>query len=70
MRLPEDLALCCLLYTSYYQHWNAVLNSEKIDKILKEYNLELIFYPHRNMQKYIEAVSYTHLVCISLLTEN
>ena len=40
--------------TDYYQHWNAVLNSEKIDKILKEYNLELIFYPHRNMQKYIE----------------
>ena len=40
--------------TDYYQHWNAVLNSEKIDKILKENNLELIFYPHRNMQKYIE----------------
>jgi len=40
--------------TDYYQHWNAVLNSEKIDRILKENNLEIIFYPHRNMQKYIE----------------
>lgn len=40
--------------TDYYEHWNAVLNSEKIDKILTENNLELIFYPHRNMQKYIK----------------
>lgn len=39
--------------TDYYQHWNAVLNSKKIHQILEEKGLELVFYPHRNMQKYI-----------------
>ena len=39
--------------TDYYQSWNAVLNSQKIADILQEYNLQMIFYPHRNMQKYL-----------------
>lgn len=40
--------------TDYYKHWNAVLNSEKISRVLEEYNLKIIFYPHRNMQKYLK----------------
>lgn len=39
--------------TDYYQHWNAVLNSRKIAELLEQYDLKIVFYPHRNMQKYL-----------------
>lgn len=43
--------------TEYYQSWNKFLNSEKIKQLLEENNLELIFYPHRNMQRYLSEFS-------------
>lgn len=39
--------------TDYYQHWNSVLNSKNIAGVLEKYDLKIVFYPHRNMQKYL-----------------
>lgn len=40
--------------TEYYQQWNDFLNSEKIHDTLEKHDLQMIFYPHRNMQKYLK----------------
>ena len=40
-------------HTEYCQKWNEFLQSEKLDKLLKEYGKKLWFYPHRNMQKFL-----------------
>ncbi len=52
--------------TDYYKGWSEFLKSDKLDKILKKYNKKLLFYPHRNMQKYIssfEAKSENITIC-------
>ena len=41
--------------TEYYEAWNNLLNSSKIKNILEKYNLNLIFYPHRNMQRFLNT---------------
>lgn len=40
--------------TEYYKKWNEFLNSENITEILEKYGLTMIFYPHRNMQQYLQ----------------
>lgn len=39
--------------TLYYKKWNEFLSSPKLDTLLKKYNKRLLFYPHRNMQKFL-----------------
>lgn len=39
--------------TNYFKHWLELLNDPNLDTLLTKYNKKLIFYPHRNMQKYI-----------------
>lgn len=39
--------------SKYYKYWNDFLNNKRLNEVLKENNLKLIFYPHRNMQPYI-----------------
>lgn len=43
--------------TEYFQQWNAFLNSKKISALLEKYQMQMIFYPHRNMQKYLNEFS-------------
>ena len=43
--------------TTYYKKWNAFLNEYDLKKIIEDYNLEVLFFPHRNMQKYIQHFS-------------
>ena len=40
--------------TDYYKNWNGFLNNEKFIDYIEKNNLEVIFYPHINMQKYID----------------
>ncbi len=40
--------------TDYCIKWNEFLNSQEIHLLLKKYNKKIIFYPHRNMQKFIQ----------------
>lgn len=43
--------------SNYYKYWSEFINSEKLDKCLKKYNKKLMFYPHRNMQKFLNDFS-------------
>lgn len=40
--------------TEYYKKWNGFLNSKEFDEFLTKNKFSAVFYPHRNMQKYIE----------------
>ena len=41
--------------SDYYIHWHEVLNNPQLSAILKERNLRLVFYPHYEMQKFIDC---------------
>ena len=43
--------------TEYFKTWNGFLNNGKIAQFLEDNDLKIIFYPHRNMQKYIDKFS-------------
>lgn len=43
--------------TEYCIKWNEFLNSRELDELLKKYDKKLLFYPHRNMQKFLEHFS-------------
>lgn len=40
--------------SEYVLKWNAFLNDERVNKLLNDNNLELIFYPHYVMQPYVD----------------
>lgn len=39
--------------SQYFNSYSQLINSEEINKILEEKNMELIFYPHNEMQRYL-----------------
>lgn len=39
----------------YFIYWNRVLHDQRIIDKLKEHNMQLVFYPHYEMQQYISA---------------
>lgn len=41
--------------TRYFECWNQLLHNEALRQVLNEKNIELIFYPHREMQPFIDA---------------
>jgi CDP-glycerol glycerophosphotransferase (TagB/SpsB family) len=41
--------------TVYYQFWNELLHNERLLSLIREQNLELVFYPHREMHPFLEA---------------
>ncbi len=40
--------------TEYFRAWSEFLSSERLRKVLDDHNLQMIFYPHRDMQSFIE----------------
>lgn len=40
--------------TNYFLSWNKFLRDEKITLLSKKYGVKFIFFPHRNMQKYMK----------------
>lgn len=42
------------LNSEYYIKFNQIINSKKIDEILNKHNINLVFYPHYEMQCYID----------------
>ena len=48
-KIPEKF-----LNSEYFRHWQNFLLDENLEKLLEEYNLELIFYPHYECQKYLK----------------
>lgn len=43
--------------TSYYQHYQSLLNNKKMDALLEKYGYEFVFYPHIEMQKFLNSFS-------------
>lgn len=39
--------------SEYLYKWKELLESEVLNKLINQFNLEIIFYPHRNMQSYL-----------------
>lgn len=39
--------------TEYYKYWNELLANSELQSLLKEKNIQLIFYPHRDMQQFV-----------------
>ena len=47
------------LESAYFHRWNELLNNKRLDKLLKESNYRLVFYPHYEMQKFIGEFEQT-----------
>lgn len=45
--------------TEYFKTWNGFLNNKDFIKFLEKNKLTALFYPHRNMQKYLHLFSST-----------
>lgn len=43
------------LKSNYYIHWQELIKNQKINEILNKNGFELIFYPHYEVQKYIDC---------------
>lgn len=56
-RYSHDTINLDFTQTEYYQKWNGFLNSEQLQHFLKENGKKLIFFPHRNMQKFLHLFS-------------
>ena len=42
------------LKTDYYKTYQSLINSKKLDKFLAKYNKKLVFYPHFEVQRYLD----------------
>lgn len=51
--------------SQYFKQYNSLLSSSTLHKILKVYDLKLIFYPHYEMQKYINLFKENENVVIA-----
>ena len=40
-------------HSNYYKYWNGLLNSKELIEFVEKNKLEIIFYPHRNMQPFL-----------------
>ncbi len=40
--------------TDFYINWNNLLNEEKFIKFINDNNVKVLFYPHKNIQKYLK----------------
>ena len=43
--------------SDYYKNWNAVINSKRLEDICRKYNCTVMFYPHRDMQRFVTCFS-------------
>ena len=43
--------------TEYFRAWSEFLTNERLHRILAEHNLQMVFYPHRDMQQYLSYFS-------------
>lgn len=41
--------------SGYYKNWSKVINSRRLQKICEDYNCSVMFYPHRDMQRFIDC---------------
>lgn len=46
--------------TDYFRYWNGLLGDEKLLYLLDLYNMDLVFYPHRDMQQFLNKFKISH----------
>ena len=56
--------------TDFYKFWNELLNDAELNKFIETNNLEILFYPHINMQKYLKDFYQTNKNIKFLNTSN
>lgn len=44
------------MHSHYLRAWKGFLESNKLNEIIERYNLEIIFYPHRNLQNHLQDI--------------
>lgn len=54
--------------TLYYSRWSELLGSSDIKRLLDKYNIEIKFYPHRNMQAYASEFAGEEIGRIKIVT--
>ncbi len=40
--------------TDYYKYWNSLLNNQKLINYIEKNNIEILFYPHINMRRFLK----------------
>lgn len=45
--------------TQYYKNWNSLINNKKLINYIEKENINILFYPHINMQKFLEDFKTT-----------
>jgi CDP-glycerol glycerophosphotransferase (TagB/SpsB family) len=53
-RLKEYEGTTEIPKTNYFVKWTAFIKDEKLKELAEKYNVTFTFFPHRNMQKYME----------------
>ena len=43
--------------SDYFRNWSRIINSSRLEEICKKYNCTVMFYPHRDMQRFINCFS-------------
>lgn len=43
--------------SDYFKNWSKIINSKQLENICKKYNCTVMFYPHRDMQRFIDCFS-------------
>jgi CDP-glycerol glycerophosphotransferase (TagB/SpsB family) len=46
--------------TEYFQYWNQLLSDERVLSLLEEKDVNLVFYPHRDMQPFLSYFAIQH----------
>ncbi len=41
--------------SDYFKNWSSVINSKRLDEICEKYNCTVMFYPHRDMQRFVDC---------------
>lgn len=57
-------------FEQYFNEWNHVIKSRELKEIAKEYNVEFLFYPHRNMQRFSDKFDQGSSAVTMLSAEN
>ena len=46
--------------TDYYRYWDALLKDERLIRYIEENDLQIIFYPHREMHRFLKYFHVDH----------
>ncbi len=62
----ENEARKKFLNSNYYKKWSEIISSDKLSRLLEKQDCKLIFYPHSDMQPFVDMFeSHSSRVCIA-----